>query len=340
MPETNVIALDPGRSLAIAYAAALAQTRLGRTEWANGSVEMALILIEARERMSHQVFGEWLTANASNLNAHDRAALMNLGRDPHLMRTLLGATESFSYQLIWNANRVRYANDSITNSPPAQPAATADPNASTGRGPWTAAIDARLMALLTGGATREAAAATLTREFRQTFTKGMVINATRRLGLVERPPSRPAPARHSAEPPAATRAPAQPRGPIRTVQGGASDVILTPAQIDPEFTGTPAEFVRIHGHVRVHTAAQQATMAFTALAAKARTMARHWRDYEAEMRGSSTPISFSDAYWLNWLREPGPRDIAKLAEALEYLRPRIAEAEAALARAQAAGTSQ
>jgi len=38
----------------------------------------------------------------------------------------------------------------------------------------------------------------------------------------------------------------------------------------------------------------------------------------------------------NWLRNPNPRSVAQLTEALDYLRPKIAEAEALLERAVAA----
>ena len=101
---------------------------------------------------------------------------------------------------------------------------------------------------------------------------------------------------------------------------------LTPRQIDPEFVGTPFEFTDRHGHLRFETAEQQATSFFSTLTQEVRALVRTVEGLPAGRREF-------DAYWLNWLRSPKPRDIARLTEALEYLRPRIAEAEAALARA-------
>ena len=101
---------------------------------------------------------------------------------------------------------------------------------------------------------------------------------------------------------------------------------LTPAQIDPEFVGTPFEFTDRHGHLRFETAQQQATSFFSTLTQEVRALVKTAEGLPAGRREF-------DAYWLNWLRSPKPRDIARLTEALEYLRPRIAEAEAALARA-------
>jgi hypothetical protein len=119
------------------------------------------------------------------------------------------------------------------------------------------------------------------------------------------------------------------------VTGGASDVILTREQIDPEFTGTDAEFRELHSHTRVHTAEQQATSAFGDLAARVRALSRSDQEYARQNNGSSIRINFLLPYWMNWLRSPSPRDTARLREALEQIMPLIEEAQAALARATA-----
>jgi hypothetical protein len=103
---------------------------------------------------------------------------------------------------------------------------------------------------------------------------------------------------------------------------------LTREQVDPEFTGTPTEFMDRFGHVQTTTAIQKASAHLNTYATYMRTLAK------AAQGLSGWPVI--DAYWLEKLREPNRHDIAKLTEALEYLRPIIATAEAMLARAVAA----
>lgn len=97
---------------------------------------------------------------------------------------------------------------------------------------------------------------------------------------------------------------------------------LTHKQVDPEFTGTPTEFLDKYGHVQVMTAAQYATARFGAWATNMRALVK-----EARRLPDWPNVDH------NWLRAPTPYDIAKLTEALEFLRPKLAEAEALLKRA-------
>jgi hypothetical protein len=97
---------------------------------------------------------------------------------------------------------------------------------------------------------------------------------------------------------------------------------LTPAEVDPEFTGSAIDWTDKYGHVQVETAEQRATGRFTAWALNVRLLAS-----EAKKLPDWPEVDH------NWLRSPKPHAVAKLAEALEYLRPKLAEAEALLARA-------
>ena len=100
---------------------------------------------------------------------------------------------------------------------------------------------------------------------------------------------------------------------------------LTKEEIDPEFTGTAMDWVSKYGHVQVMTAEQYARERFSA--------------WSANMRGvvkATKALPELPKVDHNWLRSPRPRDVEKLAEALDYLRPMFAEAEALLARARAA----
>ena len=100
---------------------------------------------------------------------------------------------------------------------------------------------------------------------------------------------------------------------------------LTREQVDPEFKGTPIEWVDKYGHVQVMTAQQYATMRFGDWVSNARALAKRWRELP-EIRNVDH----------NWLRAPNPTDVTRLEEALEYLRPKIAELEALFACASAA----
>ena len=98
---------------------------------------------------------------------------------------------------------------------------------------------------------------------------------------------------------------------------------LTPEQVDPEFKGTPIEFTDKYGHVQIKTAEQYATMRFGDWASAVRAAGKRWSELLP-----NRPVDH------NWLRSPKPYDVTKMREALNFLRPMIAEAEALLARAE------
>jgi len=98
------------------------------------------------------------------------------------------------------------------------------------------------------------------------------------------------------------------------------DVLPTPEQVDPEFTGTRLEFVDKYGHVQALTAEQRAKSRFEAWVLNFKAMHR-----EAKRAPDWPEVD------RHWLRNVGAYDVDKLTEALEFLRPKIAEAEALLA---------
>jgi hypothetical protein len=102
---------------------------------------------------------------------------------------------------------------------------------------------------------------------------------------------------------------------------------LTREEVDPEFTGTATEWTDKYGHVQAMTAEEYATMRFSAWVFNVRALVS---------AGKKQPDWPEVDH--NWLRSPKARDIARLAEALDYLRPKLAEAEALLARANLAMT--
>jgi hypothetical protein len=100
---------------------------------------------------------------------------------------------------------------------------------------------------------------------------------------------------------------------------------LTRQEVDPEFTGTDTDWVDKYGHVQVMTAAEYASMRFDAWASNMKTLSNQTRN-----------LPDWPTVDHNWLRNPRPAAVAKMAEALESLRPKIAEAEALLQRAEQA----
>jgi flagellar biosynthesis GTPase FlhF len=94
--------------LARSIKAAIRRRDEGRSEWIEGSIELAGFLIQARESYrSDNQFGEWLRENDININSHDRAALVNLGSNLQAMRQVLERSVRSSYQLIWEDVRAQ-----------------------------------------------------------------------------------------------------------------------------------------------------------------------------------------------------------------------------------------
>jgi hypothetical protein len=101
---------------------------------------------------------------------------------------------------------------------------------------------------------------------------------------------------------------------------------LTQQEVDPDFTGTPMEFTTKYGHVQIHTAEEYARMYFGDWASIMKGLVTEYKRLPKAQR----PVDH------NWLRSPTPRDVTKLREALECLRPVMVEAEALLITAEAA----
>jgi hypothetical protein len=82
----------------------------GGEEWIEGSLIAAAALREGRELIpSNVTFGEWLKQNnLAFYSRHDREALIHLASDLDLMRTVLGESDSRSYQRIWGTNKSRF----------------------------------------------------------------------------------------------------------------------------------------------------------------------------------------------------------------------------------------
>jgi ParB-like chromosome segregation protein Spo0J len=84
--------------------------------------------------------------------------------------------------------------------------------------------------------------------------------------------------------------------------------ILTPEQVDPEFTGTSNEFTTKYGHVQLETAEERATNRFQEWTQHIRRWARDWKQ-----QGPLTEID------VNWLRSPHQKDVDHFLEAYKTL---------------------
>src|SRR5215469_4226278 len=73
----------------------------GGADWIEASIELATSLREGSDSCPSNIsFSEWLKTNGLNFYNHsDRNALIQMARNPELMRTVLAESKSRSYQL-------------------------------------------------------------------------------------------------------------------------------------------------------------------------------------------------------------------------------------------------
>jgi hypothetical protein len=93
--------------LAMRYRAAFDKTRAGREQWIEGTLELATVMLEARERFkSDREYGGWLTRNQLEyLHPNDRMALTGFGerecKEPGAGRKLLEDNFGLAWRTIW-----------------------------------------------------------------------------------------------------------------------------------------------------------------------------------------------------------------------------------------------
>jgi|HubBroStandDraft_6_1064221.scaffolds.fasta_scaffold118412_2 hypothetical protein len=101
MAGANALEL-PGDQMVGRIRAAYDRTQQGQREWVAGTLELAALLAEARERFpANREFHYWLSAKCEFLTPDNRAALIGLGQNIELARRTLMQTQSFSWRLIW-----------------------------------------------------------------------------------------------------------------------------------------------------------------------------------------------------------------------------------------------
>jgi hypothetical protein len=106
---------------------------------------------------------------------------------------------------------------------------------------------------------------------------------------------------------------------------------LAPEQVDPNFSGDMGEFKSKWGHHQSSVASERSQTAFTSWAHVIRMLVKAGRT----IAGSGDHNWPSDGqHWIEHLDKVPPERVAKLAEDLAWLRPKLAFAEALLARAR------
>jgi hypothetical protein len=100
----NIVKLpDPLERRAVKIEAAIARRDKGKSEWIEGTLELAVELAGARDEFSaNQAFGDWFDSRLGNvaITPHDRAALIQWGRDLDRTRKVLENTKRISYRTI------------------------------------------------------------------------------------------------------------------------------------------------------------------------------------------------------------------------------------------------
>jgi hypothetical protein len=102
--DDNIVKLpDALERRALKIEAAIARSTKGKIEWIEGTIELAIEMAGARDEFpANQAFGEWFDSRLGNvaITPHDRAALIQWGREPDRTRKVLEKTERISYRTI------------------------------------------------------------------------------------------------------------------------------------------------------------------------------------------------------------------------------------------------
>jgi hypothetical protein len=192
----------------------------GRTQWIEGTLELAVVVAEARNEMpDHHGFSRWLQRHGlEQIHPNDRSALVGFSKDLTVARSLLENSKSISWRVIWE-NRPKQANAALTK---------------IGRG----RISPRSQHDASGASKRRRN--TIPDVMREDHVPG---TRSRSEPLPSRRRQRPAPEIMQEKQPAPVR-----KGVI--LKG------LTREQVDPDFKGTSIEFATKYGHVNLKTKQQ------------------------------------------------------------------------------------
>jgi hypothetical protein len=91
--------------LAERYRAAYDKMQGGREQWIEGTLELAVVVAEARKKLpDHRGYSLWLQRHElEQMHPNDRAALVGFSKDLEAARKLLEQTSGISWRVIWEA---------------------------------------------------------------------------------------------------------------------------------------------------------------------------------------------------------------------------------------------
>jgi hypothetical protein len=121
MTDDNVINMPtPKHILAQRIRVAHARSERGAQEWIDGLVEEATTMVEARDTYDDdREFSIWLMDNGIMFySPDDQAALINMGRNPDLMRVKLQETKRTSLRYIWKEEMKAAYAEAAKSDPP------------------------------------------------------------------------------------------------------------------------------------------------------------------------------------------------------------------------------
>lgn len=93
--------------LATRYRAAFDKVKVGRTQWLEGTLELAAVILEARELIpANTNYSRWITRNQlEHLSPNDQLALRKFAeiyrKDPSAAHKLLADNLGLSWRVIW-----------------------------------------------------------------------------------------------------------------------------------------------------------------------------------------------------------------------------------------------
>jgi len=307
--------------------------RIRRGEWVEGSLELAAAFVEARALfITMEAFQDWLAISGhDHVEKKQHVELLKLGSDLELAKKMFEVATKRSYYHVWHDGQKLLEEKPARERKVKLKIAKAAKKARAVLGvresddlPPTLKKTIEAIDSLTadGIPVNEGSVMIRAGVSHVTAEKALTLRRYAAASLAMR---------EDYEPPAPKPRAAERRPHEHRVIHGLGSVVnalaapLTREQVDPDFKGTPTEWVDKYGHVQITTAEGYATSRFGDLVSDIRALSQRAKAFEERKKID-----------LEWLRSPKPYDVSKLIDAMIILRPLIAEAEAALAKAEEA----
>jgi hypothetical protein len=105
--------------LAERYRAAFDKVKGGREQWIEGTLELAMVVAEAKQRLPDTTqFGVWVERNGlKTISKNDRSALNNFAKDLTTARIILEQSRSISWEQIWRDRPQKRVTESRNSQP-------------------------------------------------------------------------------------------------------------------------------------------------------------------------------------------------------------------------------